>query len=107
MISGGVVGVTRRGLRIGVIAIAALVAAVAPAWAGTANSGLRHAPRGNPLAGLRWGRMRGQSIACGRRTRPPRDATSGCWEGLPISRVRCGDGFLGWQPTADRAGVDQ
>jgi hypothetical protein len=45
MISGGVVGVTRRGLRIGVIAIVALVAAVAPTWAGTANSGLRHAPR--------------------------------------------------------------
>jgi hypothetical protein len=32
----------------------ALVVAVAPAWAGTANGGLRNAPR-NPLAALRWG----------------------------------------------------
>ncbi|MGZ4165110.1 MAG: glycoside hydrolase family 6 protein [Solirubrobacteraceae bacterium] len=37
----------------------ALLAAVAPAWAGTANGGLRHAPRGNPLAGMKWGLYEG------------------------------------------------
>jgi endoglucanase len=41
------------------VAVVVLLAGAAPAWAGTANSGLRGAPRGNPLAGMRWGDYQG------------------------------------------------
>jgi endoglucanase len=47
-------GVSRAGTAL-LVAILALLAAAAPAWAGTANGGLPMASRGNPLAGMRWG----------------------------------------------------
>jgi endoglucanase len=36
-----------------------LCVGVTPAWAGTANAGLPHAPKGNPLAGMHWGIYQG------------------------------------------------
>ena len=49
----------RRGLRMGLATALTLCAAATPALAGTANGGLRGAPRGNPLAGMRWGVYQG------------------------------------------------
>lgn len=52
--------VRRTVAAIGALACAACLAVTAaPAWAGTANAGLRHASRGNPLAGITWGVYRG------------------------------------------------
>lgn len=48
-------GMNCRGLRVGLTVLLVLVVGVAPAWAGTANGGLRRSPGGNPLAGMRWG----------------------------------------------------
>jgi endoglucanase len=42
-----------------VAAIAACALVAPPAFAGAANGGLAHAPRGNPLAGLPWGTYTG------------------------------------------------
>jgi hypothetical protein len=90
-----------RGLRrIGgalIIAILALVAGAAPAWAGTANGGLRHAP-GNPLAGMKWGTYEGpiddvwpayagahghNKQLLGRIALKPRAVWDGYWDGAP------------------------
>jgi hypothetical protein len=49
-----VIGASRAGVALA-WAVVALVVGVAPAWAGTANGGLRHVPRGNPLGGMSWG----------------------------------------------------
>jgi hypothetical protein len=78
------------------MALAVLVLGVAPAWAGTANGGLRHAPRGNPLAGMTWGVYEGPidgvwpayDAAHGRNKRllgkialRPRAVWAGSWDG--------------------------
>jgi hypothetical protein len=80
------------------IAMLALFAGVGPAWAGTANRGLRGAPRGNPLAGMRWGIYEGPvdgvwpayAGARGRNKRllgkialRPRAVWAGAWDGDP------------------------
>jgi endoglucanase len=90
-------GVGRAGAVL-LIAMLALVAGVAPAWAGTANGGLRKAPRGNPLAGMRWGIYEGPiddvwpaySGAHGRNKQllgkialRPRAVWDGFWDGNP------------------------
>jgi endoglucanase len=98
MANGIVRGLNRRGFKVGVIAMFALVAGVAPAWAGTANGGLRKAPRGNPLAGMTWGIYQGPidgvwpayAGAHGRNRRllgrialRPRAVWDGFWDGNP------------------------
>ncbi len=90
-------GVCRAGTAL-LITMLALVAGAAPAWAGTANGGLRKAPRGNPLAGIRWGVYEGpiDSVwpayagAHGRNKRllgkialQPRAVWNGFWDGNP------------------------
>lgn len=50
------IGAGRAGVGLAVALLALVLAVgVAPAWAGTANGGLRHAPKGNPLGGMTWG----------------------------------------------------
>jgi hypothetical protein len=80
------------------VAMSALFAGVGPAWAGTANGGLRKAPRGNPLAGMRWGIYQGPidgvwpayASAGGRNKQllgkialRPRAVWDGYWDGNP------------------------
>jgi endoglucanase len=92
-----IVGVGRAGGAL-FLAMLALVAGVAPAWAGTANGGLGKAPRGNPLAGMRWGVYEGPidgvwpayASAHGRNKRllgtialQPRGVWDGYWDGNP------------------------
>jgi hypothetical protein len=98
MLSEVVCGVSRRAVRVGLIGAMAFLLGAAPAWAGTANGGLRHAPRGNPLAGLRWGVYQGPidsvwpayAAAHGRNRQllgrialQPRAVWDGPWDGSP------------------------
>jgi endoglucanase len=88
----------RRAVATLLIAVLAMVAAVAPAWAGTANGDLGKAPGGNPLAGIRWGVYQGPIDgvwpayvgAHGRNRRllgkialQPRAVWDGFWDGDP------------------------
>jgi endoglucanase len=97
-----IIGVGRVGTAL-LIAMLALVAGVAPAWAGTANGGLRKAPRANPLAGLRWGVYEGPiddvwpayAGAHGRNKRllgkialRPRAVWDGSWDGNPMGTAQ-------------------
>lgn len=58
MMSRVIRGVSRRGTKVGLVAMLALVVGVAPAWAGSAGGGLHTGSR-NPLAGFSWGIYRG------------------------------------------------
>src|SRR5450755_1496741 len=88
----------RRGVKVGLIVLLALMAGVAPAWAGTANGGLRRAPGGNPLAGMRWGIYEGpidgvwpayagahghNRQLLGKLALQPRGVWDGVWDGNP------------------------
>jgi len=89
--------------RAGVLAAVVLLASSDAAWAGTANAGLRHAPKGNPLAGIRWGVYQGPSdgvwpayaAARGRNKRllarialQPRAVWDGSWDGSPTATAQ-------------------
>jgi endoglucanase len=92
-----IVGVGRVGVAL-LIAALAVVAGVAPAWAGTANGGLRTVPRDNPLAGMRWGAYEGpidgvwpayssahghNKQLLGKIALQPRAVWDGYWDGNP------------------------
>jgi endoglucanase len=92
-----IVGVGRVGVAL-LIAALAVVAGVAPAWAGTANGGLRKVPRDNPLAGMRWGAYEGpidgvwpayssahghNKQLLGKIALQPRAVWDGYWDGNP------------------------
>ena len=92
-----VIGARRAGLAM-LLAALSLGAGVAPAWAGTANGGLRGAPGGNPLADMKWGIYEGPiddvwpayANAHGRNKRllgkialRPRAVWDGYWDGNP------------------------
>ena len=96
-------GPVRAGLTLLVVAVVTLAVTAVPAWAGVANGGLRGAPRGNPLAGMRWGVYEGPidgvwpayAGARGRRKRVlgrialrPRAVWDGFWDGNPTGTAR-------------------
>src|SRR5450432_1846049 len=80
------------------VATVALLVGAAPAWAGTANGGLRGASRGDPLAGMRWGvyegaidgvwpayagASAGNKRLLGKIALQPRAVWDGFWDGNP------------------------
>jgi endoglucanase len=97
-----IMGAGRAGIGL-LTAMLALVAGVGPAWAGTANAGLRKASRSNPLVGMRWGVYQGPidgvwpayAGAHGRNKRllgrialQPRAVWDGFWDGNPAATAR-------------------
>ena len=91
-------GLGRRGLKVGLIVLLALVADGAPAWAGTANGGLPGASRHDPLAGMTWGTYEGpidslwpaylsasghDKQLLGKVALPPHAVWDGFWDGDP------------------------
>jgi endoglucanase len=59
MLSQSIKSAARRWCVVAAALAVALGVSASPAAAGVANAGLPHAPRANPLAGLRWGVYRG------------------------------------------------
>jgi endoglucanase len=83
--------------------IVVLVFGATPAWAGTANRGLPHARKGNPLVGMKWGIYQGPidgvwpAYASARRhdkqllsriALEPRAVWDGAWDGNPEATAR-------------------
>jgi endoglucanase len=94
--------VNRAGTAV-LVAMVALLAGAAPAWAGTANGGLGRASGSNPLAGLSWGVYQGPidgvwpayASASGADRRllgqialQPRAVWDGFWDGNPTATAR-------------------
>jgi endoglucanase len=90
-------GVCRSVVTASVVALALALCAM-PAWAGTANSGLPHASRQNPLKGITWGAYQGSiddiwpayasahgrnKQLLGRIALQPRAVWDGSWDGNP------------------------
>jgi hypothetical protein len=91
------------GLSVVLLAMLALVAGVAPAWAGIANGGLSKVPRSNPLGGMRWGTYEGpidsvwsayagahgqDKQLLGRIALQPRAVWDGSWDSNPRSTAQ-------------------